>query len=381
MIIKNIISYQLLIIVSALFMLFLDGPGGSYLLCALIIAEIISVSICIYTKKTLSAELKLDENILNKGDTVRLSLKLSKKGFIPTSFITAEFVSSVHFSSDGNDKLKIVIFGKDETAFEKIYRAGYFGNGKIGVSSIIVSDYLGLLSFNIYIRNSLSEVKIYPNIPEISGRDSFARSLTDAVTFDDDEETASSSNNMNGFPGYDHRKYAPGDNLKLVNWKLSAKRGELFVRLLEGVGSAEQIFVLEKRYTNIADTELAAEALLGMAMIFAKSELPLRVLVQINESWEEIAVKNISDLYTLRYRMTEYSIVTPEGIAENRFPPEVNGERAVVFSPLYDEGLCEYLNSLMLLGKEYCAAVSAGEITDSRVRRIERDNLNIRFSD
>lgn len=379
--VKNIISYLFLIAVSVLFMLFLDGPGGSYLLIAFILAAILSVSLCIYTKSTLKAELKLDENVLNKGDTVKLSLKLSKMGFIPTSFITAEFFSSVHFSSDGETKLKTVIFGRDETAFEKSYRAGYFGSGKIGVSSIVVSDFLGLLSFNIYIKNSLSEVKIYPNIPDISGRDGFARSLTDAVTFDDDEETTSASNNMNGFPGYDHRKYAPGDNLKLVNWKLSAKRGELFVRLLEGAGSAEQIFILEKRYTNIADTELAAEALLGMAMIFAKSELPLKVIMRINDAWEEFAVKNISDLYNLRYRMTEYSIVMTEGAAENRFPPEINGERTAIFSPLYDEGLSDYLNKLMLSGKEYSAAVCAGEIADSRVRRIERDNLSIRFSD
>lgn len=379
--IKNIISYLFLIAVSVLFMLFLDGPGGSYLLIAFILAGVLSISLCIYTKSTLKAELKLNENVLNKGDTVKLSLRLRKMGFIPTSFITAEFFSSVHFSSEGETKLKTVIFGRDETAFEKSYRAGYFGSGKIGVSSIIVSDFLGLLSFNIYIKNSLSEVKIYPNIPEISGRDSFARSLTDAVTFDDDEETTSAANNMNGFPGYDHRKYAPGDNLKLVNWKLSAKRGELFVRLLEGAGSAEQIFILEKRYTNIADTELAAEALLGMAMIFAKSELPLKVIMRINDAWEEIEVKNVSDLYNLRYRMTEYSIVMTEGVAENRFPPEINGERAAIFSPLYDEGLCAYLNGLMLSGKEYSAAVCAGEITDSRVRRIERDNLSIRFSD
>lgn len=379
--IKNIISYLFLIAVSVLFMLFLDGPGGSYLLVAFIMAAVISVSLCIYTKNTLFAELKLDENVLNKGDTVNLSLKLSKKGFIPTSFITAEFFSSVHFSSEGENKLRTVIFGKDETAFEKSFKAGYFGSGKIGVSSIVVSDYLGLLQFNIYIRNSLSEVKIYPNIPEISGRDGFARNLTDSVTFDDDEETANSSNTMNGFPGYDHRKYAPGDNLKLVNWKLSAKRGELFVRLLEGAGSAEQLFILDKKYTNIADTELAAEALLGMAMIFAKSELPLRVLIRINEGWEEISVKNVSDLYNLRYRMTEYSIVMNEGAGENRFPPEINGERAVVFSPVYDEGLCAYLNSLMLSGKEYNAAVCAGELSDSRVRLIERDNLNVRFSD
>lgn len=381
--IKNIVSYLFLIAVAVLFMLFLDGPGGSYLLIALIAAALISVSLCIYTKNTLSAELKLDENILNKGDIVRLSLKLEKRGSLPTSFITAEFFSSVHFSANGENKLRTVIFGKEETAFEKAYRAGYFGSGKIGVSSIIVSDYLGLISFNIYIRNSLTEVKIYPDIPEISGRDGFARSLTDAVTFDDDEETTSTQNNMNGFPGYEHRKYTAGDNLKLVNWKLSAKRGELFVRLLEGAGSAEQVFVLDKKCTNIADTELAAEAMLGMTMIFAKAELPVRIMVRISEVWEEISVKNIPDLYELRYKMTQYTAIPTETGRpdENRFPPELNGDRAVVFSPVYDEGLSEYLNKLMLLGKEYSAAVCGGDITDSAVRLISRDNLNVRFSE
>ena len=34
-----------------------------------------------------------------------------------------------------------------------------------------------------------------------------------------------------GFPGYDNREYVPGDPLKRINWKQSAKRNKLLVRL------------------------------------------------------------------------------------------------------------------------------------------------------
>lgn len=398
-------AYIFTVIISVLFMLFLDGPGGSYLLIALVSALIISFVVFFWTVKTLKYELTVSEDILNKNECLEAILNIKKEGFLPTAFIKFSFNSTVHFSSENEENNCIIIFGQDSYDIRKTYKSVFFGSGYINIENLTISDYLGIFTFNLrdsgkFLNNSsplLKPVKVYPDIPDINGRDDFARSLTDAVSFDDSEETSQSMVSINGVPGYDHRKYVPGDNLKLINWKISAKRGELLVRQLEGTGSTEQVFVLIRDDLYFEESQLAAEAMLGMAMIFAKAELPVKVVVYIHETdseteWQEISVQNVSELFELRYKMTDYNIfylknfLNGEKVEENlslrtvAVPYSVEGNRAVIFAPVYDENLVAFMDRLSSEGKEYQVAVCSGEITDNKTRKIERDNLSVRFS-
>ncbi len=398
-----LLAYIITIIISILFMLFLDGPGGTYLLIALTSAFFLSLGLFCWTIKTIKYELNVSENILNKNDYLKAVFTIKKSGFMPTVFIKFAFDSTVHFISEAKGNNCIIIFGRDIFNVEKSFKAIFFGEGNIKIENLIISDYFGIFEFkcsNITSTkkdsNLLKKVKVYPDIPDINGRDDFARSLTDAVSFEDSEETSQSFTSLNGFPGYDHRKYIPGDNLKLINWKLSAKRGELLVRQLEGTGGAEQFFVLIRDDLYFEESQLAAEAMLGIAMIFAKSELPLRVFVYMGnegEEWSEITVNNVSELFELRYRMTSYNIVYLKKFLDNEstkdvsgcrkiaIPKTVNGDRVVVFAPVSDENFMAFIDRIKAEGKEYQAAVCIGEITDKKVKRIERDNLSIRFTD
>lgn len=393
------ISYLFIIGVAVLFMLFLDGPGGSYLLTALIMALLISFGIFLWTRKTLTVEIKVSEDILNKNDTLKSVIVIKKRGFLPTAFIGFSFAVSVHFENNEKVNYSIIIFGQESYSIEKGFRAVFFGDGSIGAGDIVITDYLGLFSCTVLKSEGLTKnVKVYPDIPEINGRDDFARSLTDAVSFDDSEETSQSMVSINGVPGYDHRKYVPGDNLKLINWKLSAKRGELLVRQLEGTGGAEQLFVLIRDDLYFEESQLAAEAMLGMAMVFAKAELPVKVMVYIEKNgsdnpWQVFSVGNVSELFELRYKMTDYRIFplkrycaehklsnAPE-LRKIAVPYTVDGDRAVIFAPAYDENLSGFMERLAAEGKECQAAVCTGEIADNKTRRIVREGLSVRFSD
>ena len=389
----SLFAYLFTVVISVLFMLFLDGPGGSYLLIALTAGALISLGIFIWTMKTISVRVDISEDILNKNDALKVSVSVKRHGFMPTCLVKFGFSSSPHFLSDDKRDYCTIIFGQEEFCVEKSFTAVFFGNGKAGIGSVTLSDYLGIFSYTINNADFLNSIRIYPDIPEISGRDSFARSLTDAVSFDDSEETSQSMVSFNGVPGYDHRKYVPGDNLKLINWKISAKRGELLVRQLEGTGGSEQVFVLARDDLYFEESQLAAEAMLGLAMIFAKAELPVRVILYLDDSWQEISVKNPPDLFQLRYKMTDYYIFPLKRYcAEHKCPvdnelrkiavPEsIDGDRAVIFAPSSEEYVTVFMDKLCEQGTECQAAVCTGEITDNRIRRIERDSLSIRFSD
>ena len=376
---KGIAAYVFLIIVSILFMLFLDGQGGSYLLIALITAAIISVSLCIYTRYCTSIKTEVSSDVLNRGDIACVTVKIGRKGIIPTSFITAELYSSYHFIQEGEKAIRTVIYGKDKYSRSFNFKAEFFGKGKIGVGSIAVSDYLGLISFRLNILGTITTVKIYPDIPEINGREGLARSLTDAAAFDDSEETTESAFSISGSPGYEHRKYEPGDSLKLINWKLSAKRKELLVRKLEGSLGSEQIFILDRgasseKDNNTARTseQLITEALLGLMGQFAKSELPVKLIIRFGDVWEEISVTNPVELSDLRYRFTDF-VFSPDSIGRL---PDCEGEKAVIFSACPDSRFLSYIDAKPGITGVTDRLISGSE----KIGRAERDNKDIIFT-
>lgn len=377
--IKGIAAYIFLIIVSVLFMLYLDGPGGAYLLIALITAAIISVSLCIYTRYCISLKTEVNSDVLNRGDVAHISVSIGRKGIIPTSLITAELYSSYHFSGEAEKNVRTVIYGREKYYGSFDFRAEYFGRGKIGVGNVVVSDYLGLISFRLNIPGTITSVKVYPDIPEINGREGLARSLTDAAAFDDSEETTESAFSVSGYPGYEHRKYEPGDSLKLINWKLSAKRKELLVRKLEGSLGAEHTFILDRGASREEDNlkareseQLITEALLGLMGQFAKAELPVKLLIRFSDVWEEIPVTNPVELSDLRYRFTDFAFSMDSA---GRLP-DCDGDKTVVFSACPDSRFLSYIDE-----KPGITAVTDRLIEGSdKIWRAERDNKDIIFT-
>lgn len=375
--IKSVVAYAFVIVIAVLFMLFLDGPGGCYLLIALAVAAAISVAIAVYTKKTVSVKLDLNAELINRNDNVIALLTVKKRGFLPSAIISAELCSSYHFSISDRRSFKTAVFGTEKLEFSSEYTGRFFGKGKIGLSSVTISDYFGFVSLRLNVSGAMKEVKIYPDIPDVKERDGLAMSLTDAAVFDESEETTQSLYAINGVPGYEHRKYEPGDSLKLIIWKLSAKRGELFVRRLEGSSGAEQLFILD-RMAPMTEGEsareyeqLAVESLLALMMSFAKSELPVRLIIRIKEVWEEFAIATPSDVLEIRYKLTDFVFV---GDGLGRFP-NTESERIVVFSACPDERLLDYADS-----KNAVCAVAAESVPCEKVWKISRDNTDICFT-
>jgi len=375
---KSIFAYTVLIGLAVLYTLFLEGAGGSYLIIALVTAAVISVLIGVYTKRMLTAGIEISQDVLNRGENVTVTLVLEKSGILPSSFIDAELFSSYHFTSGAQQKIRTAVFGSGREEFSSDYQAAFFGRGKVGISTITVTDYLGLVSFRVNLPKAIAEIKIYPDIPEVDRREGLARSLTDAAAFDESEETTQSLYAVNGTPGYEHRKYEPGDSLKLINWKISAKRGEFFVRRLEGASGAEQTFILDKAsspnrdmLSARAEEQLAVEGMLALMMQFAKTELPAHLAVRFGNEWENISVITPNDVSDLRYRLTEYEFADDPG---GRLPSSIEGH-AVIFT-----ARCDGTVTSAVAGYENrAAATPVCVVRAENIWLITRDEEDIRF--
>ena len=130
------------------------------------------------------------------------------------------------------------------------YEARISGPSVVGVEQIRVTDYLGLMSFKIKKSDDTTNrkmVKVIPDIAEISVKDDrILKIMQLSMNADDSDDTVESSMHMlGGFPGYENREYVPGDPLKRINWKQSAKRDKLLVRLDDEMASRSATVLLD----------------------------------------------------------------------------------------------------------------------------------------
>jgi hypothetical protein len=128
-------------------------------------------------------------------------------------------------------------------------------------------------------------VRVFPNIPDIPSDNPLIKSAVASLRFDSEtEETIETKTPFiqSGFPGYTHRDYEPGDPLKRINWKLSAKRGSYLIRLDDETESFRQIIVLDSLGgAGLSAMERAVETVLAIA--FAMVRLGLRAGVWYGE--------------------------------------------------------------------------------------------------
>ena len=177
---------------------------------------------------------------------------------------------------------------------------------------------------------------------------------------------------------YDIREYVAGDPVKRIHWKLSAKRGEFFVRRLEGSSGAEQTFLLDKAGSKAADRlaarreeQLAVEGMLALMMQFAKTELPSSLKIRFGSHWETIPVGTPSDVSDIRYRLTDFEFSEDE---VGRLP-EIDSGHTVIFTARCDAHIAAAVSGF----DGRCAAAPRCEVPAENIWTITRDEDDIRF--
>ena len=314
---KAIFGYILTLAVAVLFTLYFDGRAGVVFIAVLIIAAVVSGLMTLQGKRKISFSLKASASILNKGDSVSFTTVFQKKGIMPAPFVEMELFSSIQFEAPAISRFKVSVSSKGEEAITQNYTAKIRGAAEIGIKSIVITDFLGLVSFNIYQEKGLREhtvrFEINPDIPETSARNELLRSVCDAVAYDDNEETKDNPLAFSGVAGYEHRKYVAGDSIRKINWKLSSKRDELLVRLDEGsaplkLNIAADLFRKGNSYEETHSATLLEEKNLEAILAILKLIVSLNLECNVyfySGGWRHRLGGTPDDLNSLRYDFIE----------------------------------------------------------------------------
>lgn len=242
---KNIASYFLAVILSVLYMYFLDEESGLVITAILIIAPLISLVITFLSFKMTEISFKTKSDIINCGDILETEINIKRILPIISPAVIVDFEVSANFEQYPLFSFKFSPQLNKESQYIVKFSSKYATVGTISVKSVSFSDFLGIFSLKSKRVCQKFSVAIIPKIITSEKDNALFDSLSANFSYDDEQENASNTYSMHTSPGYEHREYVDSDPLKRINWKMSSKLGKLMVRLDEHLSAVMPIFILD----------------------------------------------------------------------------------------------------------------------------------------
>lgn len=330
---------------------YINGTGGVMLCVCLVTALIFSLLNYFAVRNSISFEMKCENTNLRKGDSFQVELTVSKKSLFPTPYVEIKLRSSPKLTAVNAEIFKTAMFSKKKPLkISAGYRADFSGMSFVEIEYVRLTDYLGLISKNIYVKSdgnfNTAELKVLPDIPENNTPADLIKSACDAAAFDDNEEdTGETARFGGGIAGYEHRAYIPGDPVKKINWKLSSKRDIYMIRLDEKIAVTSQIMVLDvvskdSSRIEFSNNDLLIESCLAMLSSMIMQELKCDCYFYSKDSWQKIEVCDEKSLYEFQRAMAVYDDFKNHS---SRIPQEIFKEKgtaaAIVFTNNLDYSL------------------------------------------
>lgn len=333
-ILNGLFGYVLSIGLAVIFALYLSGRVGWFLVLAFVLAPVLSAFLAWCVSKRIRIMADPDSDIVSKGDSCRLHIEIENRWIFPSPSIAIAIHDSVCVKSHNKHYLVSVMpFSREE--FDVEYTARICGSTWIGLENVVVKDYFDLFSFKLKDAKEQHfqwNVGVIPEIAEISERDErLSKIVSASIHADNSEDTVETvTTSLMGFPGYENREYIPGDPLKRVNWKLSAKKDQLLVRLDDEAPGLSINVVLDSVFANVhisqemlpADlrklapeeqlpmvAQAAIEDSLGLARVLMKRNYTVVYYMHGKRRWEQYRLMHESDLAELRKALAYFGFI------------------------------------------------------------------------
>lgn len=217
------------IMIAVVFTLFLNADIGWALIYILGGTAVASVTVFLISKRHLEVKLSELSGVTECGRNIAVELILRKTGSCLLPFV--ELTLDI-----GENELPIkirtaMLFGREKRVSAG-FRASHSGLNTVRLTEIALFDFLGLARKRVKTEQTAQKA-VLPKIVEYDGPEI----LPNTLPSEEEEVEEGVSVMSGGMPGYEHREYEPGDSPRRVNYKLSAKKNKLMVRLDESQGS------------------------------------------------------------------------------------------------------------------------------------------------
>lgn len=320
------------------YLLFFAFPGKMTIMLAVSVTALPIASLVQFkiSSKWLKVEQSLREDYLQKGQATVLSLNFSCPRFVP--MVKLEFHEDMSILVS-DCKTKWISVAKSRKLESEVY-SQYRGKYKIGIKKAVAYDFLELFKKEFTYEPLLCKVFPYEVVLENfsaeygqeSGRR--ARDLLSQI-----DRTMVS----------DLKQYHPQDNMKDINWKASARHGELLVKNYETLSNEGVTIILDLR-PNDYDLQQRLEledrivsTSLAIIRRLVSSTMPVRLLYTdgnlVKECGRENSLEELLD--TTAFVQFNASISLPDMLHTVEYS-ETGGTVFLVTHNL-DAKLCRYM--------------------------------------
>ncbi len=219
---------------------------GFVLMCLVLALSIVSV---LYTAAMFKYLQTLTPLQGVKGETVRYKLQLSNDHWLPIAYLSIRFDTIESLLGGQPSRITTSLMPRSCLDREEDILCRYRGRWQVGVKSAEIRDFFGLISIRLNVTRFLSHkpisLLVKPRIVHLSRlpmrrkKDEGPMETLPRRT----DDTAMMS---------DVRKYAHGDQLKKIHWKLTARMREIMVKNYEESSLPDLLLYLD---TNSLDME------------------------------------------------------------------------------------------------------------------------------
>ncbi len=325
----SIVSIAVLIFI---YTRYLDGDIGVILASFFLISPLVSWLCWRLCRNRIRIVTDVPSTI-ERGREFTIRLRVQSDSPIPLPLLTPQIVCSPHWEML---EPMPVLSPLPNTSVELVFRARALHIGaSIVESRIAIDDFLGFFHM-VQTENTAYSLGIVPCIPNLSGAESLMRGLVDQVRILGEEEESLVVGGTNTTPGYIHRAYVEGDHLRKINWKLSAKRGTLMVRMDEQASMATPMFLLDiTAVDDFALRDRIIEGSLGMANCLVTQGVAVTMVFPNCGQWQSHIANSPEDVEDIAQLMGTGLL---EHATDERIPT-LQGGVYLVWSAAPDIGL------------------------------------------
>ncbi len=242
---KNRITYLFLLIIAVVFRYNFGGFVPSFFLNTLLALLVFSVGYTLYIYFRIKFVQDIDKKVITKGETVKLTVKISNEDIIIYPYIYVSFFGShtLFNSISYSQSLFITPLSKKEFVFNM--ECKYRGQYEVGINNICIEDFLGLIRLNYKIPET-KKLIVYPRIEHLYKFDVFNTSSYDSQS--SPQGTVEDFSNIR-----DIRNYQYGDSFRKIHWKLSSRNNRWMIKNFERTSDSNVNVLLDLRHNSYSD--------------------------------------------------------------------------------------------------------------------------------
>lgn len=282
---KNQIIYIILLISSVILVSFHGGMVSYALFYMCIAIPLIALGYTFYVYMRMQFYQHTPEKIVEKGKALPYEIVFRNEDYIPFTHVKVRFYEAQCEVEDQKQFTQYYLLPGDEKKLHTTLKCFYRGCYNVGVKEIEIMDFLYLFKVKYPVMWPL-ELTVLPMIVPL-------KSLSILPFYEDPKNDYHTLYAESMILENDTRKYQPGDHLKHIHWKASAKRGELLTRRESTLLKRENIILFDlsaipgEKYSQLAREDKILEVVLAISWYLQKTKVKLTV------GYEENGLKEI----------------------------------------------------------------------------------------